>query len=163
MGAIKINSNFVKPFIDSTIKTISVQCKLESKSRRPFFKGSQPQPPGEILGIVGLAGNGFTGCITISFGSKVYLRLMNGMLDDNRKELSSDVLDGAGELLNIIFSTARKILNDQGHQIQRAVPIVVKGSGMEILHLASNSIVVLPFETEDGDFHIEISAESYLS
>jgi chemotaxis protein CheX len=85
---------------------------------------------------------------------------MNNMLSENYTEITSDLQDGAGELLNIIFGHAKRVLNTQGYEIQKAIPSIIRGQNLEAKHLTSNPVIVLPFLTDKGEFYIEICSET---
>ena len=63
------------------------------------------------------------------------------------------------ELLNIIFEHAKRVLNDQGYGLEKAIPTVVRGDGIKTRHLSSNPTIVFQFATEHGELHVEVSIE----
>ncbi len=155
----KLDAQFFKPFIDGTLSTLKVSCLTEAKPGKPFIKGSQKQPAFEIAAVIGLTSSGFIGNITLCFTGDLYLQLMSRMLGEEFKELTHELQDGAAELLNIIFGHAKVVLNSQGHTIQKAIPTVIRGHALETTHLGKQKLIVLPFTTDVGEFHIEIGAE----
>lgn len=156
----QLDVNFFKPFIDGTLNTLKVQCKLEATHSKPFIKGTQVQPEFEIAGVIGLTSDAFSGSITLCFPAAVYLTLMSNMLDENFTEITKDLQDGAAELLNIIFGSAKAILNKQGYTIQKAIPTVVRGKQLQTTYIGSKQVIVLPFKSTSGEFHIEIVTEA---
>lgn len=156
----QLDVKFFKPFVDGTLNTLKVQCNLEATHGKPFIKGSQPQPDFEIAGVIGITSDGFSGNITLCFPGPVYLALMSNMLGEKFTEITQDLQDGAAELLNIIFGSAKVILNQQGYTIQKAIPTVIRGDRLTTTYLGSKTVFVLPFNTSAGEFHIEISTES---
>jgi chemotaxis protein CheX len=155
-----LDVNFFKPFVDGTLKTLKIQCNLEASPGKPFIKGSQAQPTFEIAGVIGVTSEAFVGNITLCFPGKVYLALMSNMLGENFTEITQDLQDGAAELLNIIFGSAKVVLNQQGYTIKKAIPTVIRGTSLQTSYIGAKQVVVLPFSTEAGEFHIEISTES---
>ncbi|MGK5083067.1 chemotaxis protein CheX [Bdellovibrionota bacterium FG-1] len=156
----QLDVNFFKPFIDGTLNTLKIQCQLEATHAKPFIKGTQPQPKFEIAGVIGLTSETFAGNITICFPAVVYLTLMSNMLGEKYTEITQELQDGAAELLNIIFGSAKAILNKQGYTIQKAIPTVIRGESLQTSYIGSGQVIVLPFVTPAGDFHIEISMET---
>jgi hypothetical protein len=47
---------------------------------------------------------------------------MGKMLGEEFKAITQDLQTGAAELLNIIFGSAKVVLNEQGYAIQKAIP-----------------------------------------
>jgi len=156
----EIDVRFIKPFIDGTITTLRVQCSVEAKPEKPFIKGSKPQPNFELTGIIGITSEAFTGSITLCFPGPVFLALMGKMLGEEFPVITEDLQSGAAELLNIIFGSAKVVLNQQGYAIQKAIPTVISGVGLKTTQLGQQPGMVLPFTTSVGEFHIEITLEA---
>jgi chemotaxis protein CheX len=159
----KMDASFFKPFIDGTLNTLKVSCGTEGKPGKPFIKGSQQQPSFGIAAVIGLTSSAFIGTITICFTEALYLKLMSRMLGEEFTELTQELQDGAAELLNIIFGHAKVVLNQQGYTIQKAIPTVIRGEKLQTTHLGKVKLIVLPFTTDSGEFHVEIGAEETVS
>jgi chemotaxis protein CheX len=151
---------FFKPFIDGTKNTLKIQCRLEAVPEKPFLKKGGPKVLFDIAGVIGLTSKAFTGSIALCFPKSVFLALMSNMLGEKFAEITDDMQDGAAELLNMIFGQAKIVLNDAGYEIKKAIPTVIKGNQIETQHLSSGPVIVLPFRTEAGVFHVEIATES---
>jgi chemotaxis protein CheX len=151
---------FFKPFVDGTTKTLKVQCNIDANHEKPYIKGSQPQPDYDIAAVIGLTSNAFNGTITLCFTQATFLNIMSSMLGEKYSQITSELEDGAAELLNIIFGQAKVALTEQGYTIEKAIPTVVRGAGLTTRVLASQPVIVLPFKTSAGQFELEIVAES---
>jgi chemotaxis protein CheX len=154
-----IDVEFVNPFVDSTIKTLSTQCNLQILPGKPRLKGAEGEPPVAIAGVIGLTSKAFNGSIALCFPEKTFLGAMEGMLGEPFPELTKDLEDGAGELLNIIFGQAKIVLNEKGMGIEKAIPTIVTGQSIAVRHLVNRPTIVLPFETEKGPFFIEVGID----
>lgn len=155
----KLDPNFIKPFVGGTIETLKVQCQIVATPGRPYAAGSAVTPSVDIAAIIGLTSKAFNGSIAICFPKKTFLKLMNAMLDMQAEEITEDFEDGAGELLNIIFGFAKRHLNDAGHEIQKAIPTVVRGQNLKIWHKRDVPSGIIPFTSTVGDFYIEVAIE----
>ncbi len=156
----QLDVRFFKPFIEGTINTLKIQCGIEAKPDKPFIKGQKEQPEFAIAGVIGITSNAFNGTITLCYPEKVFLGVMSKMLGEEYKEITKDLQDGVAELLNIIFGQAKITLSNQGFTIQKAIPTVVRGHQLTTSVLSSGPVMVLPFQTEMGEFHVEICSES---
>jgi len=78
------------------------------------------------------------------------------MLGENYTEINSEIKDGAAELTNIIFGGAKTILNSKGLAIKTALPMVVSGQDHSIQNTQNATRVVVPFDSDAGQFFIEI-------
>ncbi len=154
------NVEFINPFISSTIKTMQTQCGMELKpSDKPFLKGSRELPLIDIAGIIGLTSKSFQGSISICFPKKTFLGVMEGMLGELLPEITDDLQDGAGELLNIIFGQSKVIWNEKGFAIEKAIPTVVRATELKVRQYSSSPPLVLMFDSTRGQFYIEIALE----
>ena len=159
----QLDASFIRPFVDGTVNTLNVSCNIKAVHAKPFIKGTVPQPSFDIAGVIGLTSQKFTGSITICFPSIVFLTIMSNMLGEKYTAINKDLQDGAAELLNMIFGHAKAVLNQQGHTIQKAIPTVIAGTDLQTSHTSKGKVMVLPFKTEVGEFHIEISTAENLS
>ena len=154
-----LDAKFISPFILGTVKTLSIQAQVAAQAGKPFPKGSQAEPEFGIAGIIGITSSAFTGSINLLFPETVYLKIMEGMLGEPCLEMTADLRDGAGELLNIIFGSAKVILNEQGYNIVKAIPTIIQGKSVQVFQSTDVSVLVIPFQTEFGSFHIEVSSQ----
>jgi chemotaxis protein CheX len=156
----KLDVSFVNPFVQGAIETLKVQCSMEIKPGRPFVKGKGPEISSDIAGVLGLTSQTFKGSIALVFPEKVFLAIMTNMLGEPQTAITKDLEDGAAELLNIIFGFAKRVLNDGGHTIEKALPSIVRGQGPDAKQLTPKTVIVLPFETPAGVFQIEVDRDS---
>lgn len=150
--------NFINPFIEGTIHVLKIQCQTAAIASRPILKGSEEMKfQTDIAGLIGITSPSFSGSIVLRFSEKIFLSLMGKMLGEEYKEITQDLEDGAGELLNMIFGHAKKVLNDNGHSFEKALPTIVRGSAMSVNHAsAQGGAILIPFATDDGMFCMEI-------
>ena len=158
----ELNPKFFKPFIEGTINTFKIQCSVEAKHGLPYIKGTKPQPDFSIAGVIGITSTAFNGNIVLCFPEQVFLGLISKMLGEDFKEITSELQDGASELLNIIFGQAKTLLNNQGYTIEKAIPSVIRGKQLITSAHSRNRVIVLPFNTEFGEFCVEICSDSSL-
>ena len=154
-----MDATFFKPFVDGTLHTLKLQCSIEAKLGKPYIKSTAQSPACDIAGIIGLSSTTFTGTISLCFPKPVFLEIMSKMFGEPMQEITDDLTDGAAELLNIIFGQAKKVLNDGGCDLEKAIPTVIRGENMQTRQLSKNPTVVLPFQISSGVFNLEISKE----
>jgi chemotaxis protein CheX len=155
-----LDVNFINPFINGALETFKVQCKTECKPLKPILKANfSNHEELDIAGVIGINSPQFQGSIAICFSKATFLNIMSKMLDESYTELNSELEDGAGELINIIFGQAKKKLNESGYVIDRALPVVIRGNGTHLKAVSKNEnpiSIILPFESSSGPFYIEI-------
>tara|TARA_B110001454_G_scaffold218991_1_gene249083 strand:- start:130067 stop:130915 length:849 start_codon:yes stop_codon:yes gene_type:complete len=160
-GGSKLDVSFINPFIEGAIKTLDVQCQVTVTIDKPLLKTKDTKLPSiDILGVIGITSKAFNGNISICFPSKVFLFIMSKMLSEDYKEITKDLEDGAGEILNMIFGHAKRVLNENGHSFEKAIPAIVRAKDLSVSHLNDQGSIILPFKSEAGDFYMEISMSS---
>ena len=159
----KLDVTFINPFIEGAIKTLDVQCQVTVTIEKPILKTKETKLPSiDILGVIGITSKAFNGNISICFPGKVFLFIMSKMLGEDYKEITKDLEDGAGEILNMIFGHAKRVLNESGHSFEKAIPAIVRAKDLTVSHLNDQGSIVLPFKSEAGEFFMEISMNNGL-
>lgn len=155
----KIDVQFINPFLSATKNTLAVQAETEIQPLKPFVKeGSGPYQV-SIAGVISLISDHFSGSITLCFPAETFLAIYNKMFDEEHTEINEEIEDAAGEILNIIYGQAKAELNDQkGYQLKKAIPTVLTADKLKIRQQGPGPVVVLPFDSQAGKFHIEIEA-----
>ncbi len=150
---------FVDQFITATIHVLKVQANVEASAGKIALKKMGVINSGDISGIIGVVSDSLNGSVIISFPEDTFLAIMSNMLGEVYTSLNEDIVDGAGELTNIIFGQAKITLNEKGYGIRAAIPSVVKGKNHELLSQTKGPVVVVPFESSAGPFVVEICIE----
>lgn len=147
---------FINPFLEGTINVLEVQANIKAQPGKVCLKKGDNDFPADISGIIGIVSESFNGSVIISFPEATFLKVMSGMLGEEFTEINKDILDGAGEITNMIFGHAKIILNEKGYGIKTALPSVVHGKNHVLSTKTKGPIVVIPFESMAGNFHVEI-------
>lgn len=151
-----MDTEFIDPFLTSAIHVLKVQASVDARAGKPALKKSGEVLSGDVSGIIGVISESFQGSVVITFPEKTFLKVMSSMLGEEFTELSQDILDGAGELTNIIFGQAKITLNNKGYGIQTAIPTVISGRNHSFTAQTKGPVVVIPFESSAGLFFVEI-------
>jgi chemotaxis protein CheX len=158
-----IDTRFIKPFVDATVKTLSVQASTQSHPGKPFVLDRTAADGGlgiDIAGVISLTSDTLKGNITIGFPAAVFLKIYENMFGEKVTALTPEIQDAAGEILNIIYGSAKTELNaTQGCGFKPALPTVLTGEKLNIRQSPLNPTIVLPFETLAGPFQIEVTVE----
>ena len=158
-GGVGLDVKFLNPFLAAIKKTFEVQCNVKvtiGKVRLKSREGSDIA----IAGILTLISNGFSGSIAICFPKHVFLKIYENMFDEKHEGITPEIEDAAGELLNIIYGSAKVELNQEGYNFQKALPTVLSGEKMSVRQTGPRPPMVIPVSTNAGDFHVEIEFQS---
>jgi len=151
-----LDTEFINPFLKGALHVLKVQANVTAEQGKIYLKKDGDKLVGDISGVIGIVSDNFNGSVIISFPEKTFLKVMSGMLGEEYTEISKDILDGAGEITNMIFGQAKITLNEKGYGIKTAIPSVVAGKDHSLTSLSKGPIVVVPFTSSAGDFFIEI-------
>ena len=156
---IKLDVEFVNPFLEGAISVLKIQANTVVKAGSPVLK--KPDEPfyGDISGVIGIVADSFKGSIVITFPETTFLNIMSNMLGETFKTLTPEIKDGAAELTNIIFGHAKTVLNNRGLGIKMAIPSVVSGHNHTISSNTKGPRISVPFNSTSGSFAIEIWLE----
>lgn len=151
-----LDTDFINPFLAATINTLKVQAQIKTEAGQVYVKKPQEFIQGDISGVIGIVSDSFNGSVVITFPEKVFLKIISNMLGEEYTKIDNDIVDGAGELTNMIFGQAKVTLNEKGYGIKTAIPSVVTGKDHTLSGLTKGPIVIVPFTTEFGPFFVEI-------
>lgn len=151
-----LDTEFVNPFLTATLHVLKVQAQIEANAGKIYLKKPEDKFVGDISGIIGIVSESFNGSVIISFPAPTFLKVMGGMLGEVYTEINQDIMDGAGEITNMIFGQAKIVLNEKGYGIKTALPSVVTGKDHSLSTATKGPVVVVPFTSSAGDFFVEI-------
>lgn len=151
-----LDTEFINPFLNATMHVLKVQATTEAKPGKVHVKKPNDQTVGDVSGVIGIVSDSFNGSVVISFPEQTFLKIMSSMLGEEYTKLDKEIIDGAGELTNMIFGQAKIVLNEKGYGIKTAIPSVVSGKNHTLSAQSKGPIVVVPFESTAGNFFVEI-------
>lgn len=151
-----LDTEFVNPFLTATVHVLKVQAQIDAQAGRVSVKKPTDKSSGDISGVIGIVSDTFDGSVVISFPEATFLKIMSNMLGETYTEINKDIVDGAGELTNMIFGQAKIVLNEKGYGIKTAIPSVISGKNHTLSAMTKGPIVVVPFESQAGNFFVEI-------
>lgn len=154
-----MKAEIVNPFLSSVINVMSTMATLQPEAGKASLKeGSIAR--GDVSGIIGMSSDKIAGSMAISFPKPVILDVVKRMLGDELDEIDDTVTDLVGEITNMISGGAKNMLTEIGYDLGMATPVVVSGENHEIRHKANGKSIILPFQTEAGEFYVEVCFEN---
>jgi chemotaxis protein CheX len=151
---------FINPFLDGTMEVLSKMAFIQPIAGKPFAK-KDDIACGDVSGIIGMTGDAI-GSLALTFNEECIIYLTNKILNENHKEINKDVLDAVGELTNMISGAARKLMDKNNLTVFAAIPTVVFGKNHTVRHVIKSPSIVIPFQTEKGQFVIDICLMSQI-
>ena len=147
----------VNPFINATINVLETMAFISVNAGKPYLK-KDSVAVGDVTGVLGLTGVA-NGTISVTFEEKCILAIVSNMLGETVKETNNEIADAVGELTNMISGQARRELGEMGKVFKAAIPSVIAGENHSIIHYTTGPKIAIPFDTENGNFTIEVCFE----
>jgi chemotaxis protein CheX len=148
---------YINPFVTATLHVLDTLAHIKAQPGKPYLKRDKVAT-GDVTGIMGLTGAA-RGTVSVSFSEKCILSIVSGMFGEEMKELNEEIRDAAGEISNMISGQARKTLEEMGLSLSAAIPTVIMGKNHSLSPITTYPVIAIPFQTEKGDFTIEVSFE----
>lgn len=112
----------------------------------------------DCMSIITLKTSDHIGAISIGFPEKVLLGIIENLLGEKFESITPENADASGELMNIIYSSARVHINGLGFKFDPAIPATVVGKGLNLSPSQFEEAHTLVCKTEElGQFRIMVS------
>jgi len=106
---------------------------------------------GYVTGMIGMSGKS-TGFLTITFPERVATLAISGLLQDEFPKINSQVIDGVGELTNIICGGMKTRLSSTQWALENiTIPSVILGSNYQISYSKGIEFGSVMFEIDDPE------------
>ncbi len=146
----------VDTFQNAAVKTLEIQCETKFVAGAPHLKASGPRGVYDIAASMGMMSKSVSGTIAIGFKEATFLQLMKRMIGEEYTGITTEVEDGCGEIINIIFGQAKSELIKVGHAFGKTLPLIFVGQSLRVRQLTPNPGLVIPFESEVGSMILEL-------
>jgi len=150
-----MKADIINPFLSSVSNVLSTMAMLQVTPGKPSIKNSNVSQ-GDVSGIIGMTTETINGSMAITFPANVVFEIVNRMLGETVTEVNDTVTDLVGELTNMIVGGAKAQLEEAGYDIGMATPVVVTGKDHEIVHKADGQNILMPFNSDSGEFYVEV-------
>lgn len=152
----ELTAEFINPVITSVRSVFETMIGCSPKRLGLQLKDSAC-PSHELSAVIGVTGKA-VGTIVVSFSRQAAFQVYERFLGATADAITPEVCDAMGELANMIAGGAKSRLETLNLSI--GLPTVISGVAHEV-HYPSNMMpLCVPFESEIGNFSIEIGFRS---
>ncbi len=148
LASLGVEATLLNTIIDS-VESCLTMCDTTAKC-----VGTSTVPmadPGTVTGMIGIHGN-VSGFITVNMANKVALSAVGGLLQDEFSQLDAQVIDGVGEMTNIISGGIKNGLSGTPWQFSHVtVPSVIVGRNYQIAYAKGLDFLSATFEHDNED------------
>lgn len=150
-----MKAEFINPFLQSAKNVLETMAQTKVTPQKPRLKENKVAY-GEVTGIIGMTSETIAGSMIVSFSKKCILQIVANMfMEEPRDKIDAEVVDAVGELTNMICGGAKAKLAKLDHKFNLATPTMIVGKGVEISYYSDAPSIVMPFDTDAGEFVIE--------
>ncbi len=153
-----MDARFINPVLSSVVNVLTTMAQLEVKPGKPLLK-TDDVALGIVTGVITMEGEQAKGSLAISFSKSVILEIVKRMLRMEPTEVDEMALDLTGEMANMVMGGAKGILQEEGYEFGMSLPEVLSGEDHIIKHPYTGPKIILPLQTDSGEFYIEICFE----
>ena len=144
---------YINPFLKASLNLFKEYLGLQVEAGKPHVLDN-PGTLYEVSGIIGLAGE-TVGAVVLSFSRETSIKIVSTMEGRTYTALGKEVIDGVGELINIIAGNAKQDLLE--FRIEISLPGVITGETYRIHWPEGIPVVSIPFSSEVGPFSVNVS------
>lgn len=148
-----MQAKYINPFVKATVGLFQDFIGISITPQTPYLR-TDPNDLEEVSGIIGLAGE-TAGAVVLSFSRESAIRVVGKMVGHPYQAMTNDVIDGVGELVNIIAGNAKKDLNE--FRVDISLPGIVTGKSYQIHWPEGIPVIAIPFDSEYGHFSVNVS------
>lgn len=157
MSPVSPLSSVPMTLVDALKETFAIQAQSPVEILKVTVVDNSALSDSDIVAAIGLHSSEAAGTAAICFPDGTFLGVVNRMLGENYSKVDAENVDAAGELMNIIYASARVRINQAGHDFTPAIPTVTRGTGVRISHGGATKVAVVECRCDHGPFRLEVS------
>ncbi len=153
LGSLDVNQRLFHSVTEAMNSALDM---CEIKIRCVGISSMPGQEAGMITGMIGVHGK-VSGFVSVNMSERFAVHAVEGLLSEKFGKLSSQVIDGAGELTNIIVGGIKAgLANTKWGFSNITVPSVIVGKNFMVAYSKGLEFLTVTFEHDDDDaFMIE--------
>ncbi len=155
---VKVIPKFIeKSIVDTFQIQLKSQAKVASLTMDPTLV-SKNRKSYDCLSTLTMHSTSLVGQLSIALPKTTFINILERMIGERVDEITSENSDACGEILNIVFSSSRRNINESGFDFHLAIPSTIIGQNLT-LSKANLSGYALFFECQSdlGDFLVMLS------
>lgn len=155
----EVRIEFINPFIAATVESLKTMVNTDCERVGLYAKKeNQTTMAGDVSVMMSVFGS-LSGTCVISMPRKVGIKLVGSMLmDDAIDDFDDDVIDGIGEIGNLIVGSAKsKITGTYGTESSVSIPTIFTGKPHDVQHMKGVPCIGCVFNTPFGKFSVEVA------
>lgn len=148
------DANVINALAEGIKNTLGEMAQLQCEFGRPFVEKDW-NAVADGTGVMELKSIKHKGFMLIHFPKDAIFKIIGNMVGEPPKEFNNDVLDGIGEITNIVYGSMKAKLNPLGYEFRMATPKSQFTKDLEKIKLQKQ--LMIPFQIENYKCYIEIA------
>lgn len=148
-----MKAEHINPFLTAATHLFKDYIGIQLRGQKPYIN-EDSQNLYDISAIIGLAGD-IIGAVVLSFPREVAIQMVSEFSGSEHTAVTNEVIDGVGELVNILAGNAKKYMED--FRIDISLPGVVTGTSYKINWPQGVPVITIPFASKLGEFTVNVS------
>jgi CheY-specific phosphatase CheX len=148
MSPFSSDSHLAKALLDGANNALAM---CDTRANCVGLASIPQREPGAVTGLLGVHGN-VSGFITVNMGERFAIKAVEGLVQDRYDRITSQVVDGIGELTNIIGGGIKGALSTTPWAFSNiTIPSVIVGKGYQIAYAKGMHFLSAIFEHDDQE------------
>ena len=152
-----MNLELINPFIKSTSNFLDTMATMGTTQGEAVE--CKDLPPADITGILSMVSDEAKGVLAVSFTKPVIFEITKRVVGIEPTDIDEVVESLVGDITNMVYGGAKKILDEEGYNFDMAIPTVIQELDKNLDFPQDCMVVVVTFTTEVGNFYVQISFE----
>ncbi len=138
----------------ATTSVYSMMANLEVEPQEPEDH-ADPEPVNGVVAVLGFTGD-WLGTGMLYCSERFACRVGSAMIMTEVSEVNGDVLDGIGEMANMILGNFKEAMETHVGPLQLSVPTVVYGKNFSTRTPLKAIWTIIPFKSGDETFEVRV-------
>jgi len=152
-----MKSEHINPCIEACVDTYKTMLGVTPERAGKLSVMTGMFPVADVMGIIGFTGT-VRGAMMLGMKTEIACSTVGNFLELEKTEIDADVLDGIGEIINIIAGAAAAKLSK--FKIGLGLPTVLVGKEQKMCADINTPWIIIPLSAEGiGDFNMAITME----
>jgi len=148
------DANIINALAEGISATLSEMAQVQCRFDKPFVERNW-KPVADGTGVMEMKSAKHRGFLHIHFPKDAIVKIIGNMLGETPKEFNNEILDGIGEITNIVYGAMKAKLNPMGYDFKMASPTAEFTKNLNQLE-RTNKQLVIPFQIQEWKCFIEV-------
>ena len=149
-----MEASVVNCFVEGAFHILDTTASVKVKPDPPYIE-TESLSKGTIIGVLDIGGD-ITGTAAVIFTAQSILAIVSAMFGEEMTEMNDEIVDAVGEIGNMISGQVNTKMTEMGKRVKVKLADVKKGKGEVAGHALDKKVLVLPFQSTQGRFWVEV-------